>query len=250
MLKCCLVQRNPVAVPRYKVSISKVIPRRYRHELEHFEKCMLCVSLGNRNAQGPRLEASSTWIAHHFDECAVVPIDSIYRYTLQLTQGVAPAHSREQALAVGRAFHAAQWPVFQKLEEDCHFRYLPASEVETSADFQPFHQQMLQFWDENERFRQSTTRFAAMYLGRRDGEHHTDEVAARQLKVATAYLLEESALFASLAKAGWRVFVYPGSIKTFEEIATGVYPTAPAPLQELVWCSLRLDKRRASHALS
>jgi hypothetical protein len=59
-------------------------------------------------------------------------------------------------------------------------------------------------------------------------------------RIAVAYLLEEAAVFCCLVDAGWPVLVYPGGIKTFQEISEGHHPEAPASLRQLHLLALRL----------
>jgi CRP/FNR family cyclic AMP-dependent transcriptional regulator len=60
--------------------------------------------------------------------------------------------------------------------------------------------------------------------------------------MATLYLLEESAIFALMNRDGWPVLVYPGSIRTFQDIAEGRFPGVPEHLGSLVFVSLRLNR--------
>ena len=58
------------------------------------------------------------------------------------------------------------------------------------------------------------------------------------------------ALLAAPVAAGGQepgsVLVYPGSIRTFEEISEGLHPEVPEPLRRTVWVSLRLKKKKSS----
>ncbi len=97
----------------------------------------------------------------------------------------------------------------------------------------------------SESFQSLVNSFAHKYLNRVEpaAEKQVDELLQRQTRLATTYLLEESALFTCLAQFGWTVFVYPGSIKTFEEISEGLHPEVPSPLKQMVWVSLRLKSK-------
>ncbi|NEQ74454.1 MAG: hypothetical protein F6K23_16295 [Okeania sp. SIO2C9] len=90
--------------------------------------------------------------------------------------------------------------------------------------------------------------FAQIYLNRDEqmkGENQPKDYNKEKIYLGTTYLLEESALLTCLAKQGWSVLVYPGSIKTFEEISEGLHPEVPLPLKQMVWVSLRLKKWNA-----
>ena len=58
-------------------------------------------------------------------------------------------------------------------------------------------------------------------------ENKQEDYNKEKMYLGTTYLLEESALFTCLATQGWSVLVYPGSIKTFEEILEGLHPEVP-----------------------
>ncbi len=117
------------------------------------------------------------------------------------------------------------------------------SQIEKRSDFKSYYEELQSLYRKNEFFQSLVNSFAQTYLNRGEQLEATDELGQKHL--ATTYLLEESALFACLAQEGWSVFVYPGSIKTFEEISEGLHPEVPLPLQQTIWVSLRLKQKTA-----
>ena len=229
----------------YKASLAKVFPHRSRHHLSEYQSCIFIVSLGSKNFIHPkRLNASIEWISEHFNTCLVLIADSIYRLTLNI-RGQAKADNHwSKALQAGQEFLSENTRLFQQYPESCNFAFKLTSDIEKQPNFEVYHQQFQRLYQTSESFTKLVNGFVETYLGRRETSAGTvNEFLDRQRQLAIAYLLEESALFSCLAQAGWTVFVYPGSIKTFEEIAEGLHPKVPLALQQMIWVSLRLKKK-------
>ncbi len=238
-----------VAMHRYKARITRVAPRRYKKTYaKEFDRCMLGISLGSPNMQGAKFESCIKWISEKYDHCALVLGDSLYRYTLQVVGGRPAATSRDEALTFGRDFMAEYGPVIDKYREHCIFEWVPLSEVERQPGFEGYHGKFQELYGSHEGFHRLVDDFAEYYLGRvlaRGDDTAGEEPEAERERLrgfARGYLLEESALFTLLCERGWRVMIYPGSIRSFEEIAEGRVPEVPEPLQRIIFASLAYDK--------
>ena len=230
----------------YKASLAKVFPSRLHRSLSEYEKCVFGISLGNKNfARSDRLEASIKWISENFKTCIVLVCDSIYRLTIEVREGLKGNEGWSEAIRTGEKFVNENSFLFEQYSQSCRFEFRFASQIEKRSDFKSYYEELQSLYRKNEPFQSLINSFARTYLNRTEQveKEQVDELGQKHL--ATTYLLEESALFTCLAKEGWSVLVYPGSIKTFEEISEGLHPEVPLPLQQTVWVSLRLKQKTA-----
>ena len=228
----------------YKASLGKVFPHRLRTSLSEYQNCVFGISLGNKNfVESDRLEASIKWISENFKTCLILVCDSIYRLTIEVRLRLKGNEAWSEAIRTGEKFVNENSFLFEQYSQSCRFEFRLASEIEKRSDFKSYYEELQSLYQKNEPFQSLINSFAQTYLNRTEEveKDRVDELRQRQL--ATTYLLEESALNACLAKEGWSVFVYPGSIKTFEEISEGLHPEVPLPLQQTIWASLRLNKK-------
>ena len=228
----------------YKASLAKVFPARLRGSLSAYSSCVFIVSLGSKNfVDSQRLEACLQWVSNKFKVCMVLVCDSIYRLTLEIERGLKDREAYLEALRVGREFVEEHRDRFERCKQNCRFAYQFASETAKRSDFEDYYEEFQELYQNSESFQKMVDSFAKVYLGRGERGRANPSSELEQQKLAITYLLEESALFTCLAKDGWPVFVYPGSIKTFEEISEGLHPKTPTPLQQIIWTSVRLKRK-------
>ena len=230
----------------YKASLAKVFPHSLRSSLSNYHDCVFIISLGSKNfVDSRRLEASIKWISEHFQTCIILVCDSVYRLTIEIKAGLKNHEGRLEALRAGQEFLENNYLLFEQYSASCHFKFRLASEVEKQSDFEAYYQEFQALYRNSESFHRMVNSFAQSYLNRSEpaAEKQVDGLLQRQKYLAINYLLEESALFTCLALEGWAVFLYPGSIKTFEEISAGLHPGVPLPLKQMIWVSLRLKKK-------
>ena len=234
---------NSTQVYRYKASLAKVFPLHPCNSVSQYQTCVFAISLGSKNfVYRDRLAASIQWISEQFKTCLVLVGDSVYRLTLQIRNGLKDNQTRLEALHTGQEFVAQNVSLFEQYSQRCRFQFKLASDIEKQSDFGVYYQEFQSLYQNSESYQRMANSFAQAYLnrGKQAEAEQVQEFPQRQKHLAITYLLEESALFTCIAQAGWNVFVYPGSIKTFEEIAEGLHPEVPLPLQHIIWLSLRL----------
>lgn len=239
---------NMTPVGSYKASLAKVFPHSLRNSLSNYQNCVFIISLGSKNfVDSKRLEASVKWISENFKTCIVLVCDSVYRLTIDIRGGLKNNDEslRQSAFHTGQEFLEQNYPLFEEYSESCCFKFRLASEIEKQSDFEAYYQEFQALYQNSESFQRMVNSFAESYLNRSEQaeEKQVEELLQRQKQLAIAYLLEESALFTCLAQEGWKVFLYPGSIKTFEEISEGLHPEVPLSLKQMIWVSLRLKKK-------
>jgi len=239
---------NITKVYGYKATLAKVSPAHIRSSLSEYQKCVFIISLGSKNfVDSKRIKASIKWISENFKACLVLVGDSVYRLTIELRQRVKGDQAWLEAMRTGETFINENRFLFQQYSGTCQFQFQMASQIEKQLEFEIYYKDVQSLYQKDESFQKMVNSFAQTYLnrGEQPEEEEVEQLLQRQKHLAITYLLEESALFTCLAKEGWLVFVYPGSIKTFEEIAEGLHPEVPLPLQQMIWVSLRL-KRKAT----
>lgn len=233
---------NNTLISGYRVSLGKVSPAHLRSSLSEYQTCIFGISLGNKNfVDRKRIEACIKWISENFNACLVLVTDSIYRLTIEVRQGVKGDEARLEAIRTGEKFIDQNYSLFEQYSGSCQFKFKKASKIEHQSDFKIYYEELQSLYKNNESFQGLVNLFSQNYLNRIQPVE-TEQVDERRQHLGITYLLEESALNACLAKQGWLVVVYPGSIKTFEDISEGLHPEAPEPLQQMIWVSLRLKK--------
>ncbi len=217
-----------------------------RNRLSEYQKCVFAISLGSKNfVDRERVEACIKWISENFQTCLVLVGDSVHRLTVEVREGIKGDEAYLKAIRTAEKFVNENSFLFEEYSESCEFEIIMISEIAKRSDFNIYYEELQSLYQKNESFQSLVNFFAHKYLNR--GEEVVAEQLGelRQKSLATTYLLEESALFTCLVKEGWLVFVYPGSIKTFEEISEGLHPEVPLPLKQMIWASLRFKKRNA-----
>ncbi len=246
--KSTQTNRNQGTIYRYKATLAKVSPVRLRSSLSEYQKCVFGISLGSYNfVNSKRLEACIKWISENFQTCLVLVCDSIYRLTIEVRQEINSHDALLKAIYTGEQFIEENSFLFEQYSQSCKFDFQKASQIEKQPEFSIYYQALQCLYQENDSFQQLINSFTQKYLNR--GEKGQQEIKQpdsflqEKMHLGTTYILEESAFSACLIKQGWSVFVYPGSIKTFEEISEGLHPEVPEPLKQMIWVSLRLKKK-------
>ncbi|NEO30344.1 MAG: tRNA-dependent cyclodipeptide synthase [Symploca sp. SIO3C6] len=231
----------------YKASMANVFPGRLRSSISEYQNCVFGISLGSNNfADNKRLEACIKWISENFQTCLVLVCDSIYRLTIEVRDGLKGDEARYQAICTGEKFINENLFLFEKYSGSCRFEFKKTSQIEKQLEFEIYYEEIQYLYQQNQSFQKSVNSFVQAYLNRvkqiKDQDKQKKESLQEKKYLSTNYFFEESALNACLVKAGWLVFVYPGSIKTFEEISEGLHPEVPEPLKQMIWVSLRLKR--------
>ncbi|NET04508.1 MAG: tRNA-dependent cyclodipeptide synthase [Symploca sp. SIO2B6] len=231
----------------YKVSLAKVFPSHLRSSLFEYQKCVFGISLGSKNfIYSERLEACIKWISENFQTCLVLVGDSVYRLTIEIRHGLKGDEAWHEAICTGEKFINENRFLFEQYSGNCRFEFKKASQIEKQSEVGIYYQELQYLYQQDQAFQRLVKSFTQIYLNRdeqvKKENNKTEESIEEKRYLSTTYLLEELALFTSLTKAGWLVFVYPGSIKTFEEISEGLHPEVPKPLKQMIWVSLRLKR--------
>jgi len=211
-----------------------------------YEKYVFGISLGSKNfTDTKRIEACIKWISENFKSCLLLVTDSIYRLTIEVRQGRERHEAWLEAIHTGEEFVNKNSLLFEEYSESCQFYLKRTSEMLERSDFSIYYEELQNLYQKNQSFQSMVNSFVEVYLNRVELVEAEQVETLRQKYLAITYFFEESAINACLVKEGWKVFVYPGSIKTFEEISEGLHPEVPEPLKQVIWASLRLKKQNA-----
>lgn len=232
---------------RYKASIAGVAPLAAKENLTAaHSRPVLGISLGSQNMEGPKFEACVAWIAENFPSCVLLVGDAIYHYTLNVTRGVPLEEAKTLAIEAGKAFMEKYEPVVRRYRTQCAFEWVPLSRTRENPRFETYRDHFEHLYATVPHYRTSVDDFSLMYLDRvltrKDGALPEDWRDQEPVRNARRYLVEESAMFTCLCEEGAQALLYPGSIKTFEEIAEGKVPEVPEPMKRMVFVALRLNK--------
>jgi tRNA-dependent cyclodipeptide synthase len=191
--------------------------------------------LDNDNFEGERLKAVISWINKQFKKCLVLFGDSIHQHTLQIKGCRNETDALEQAIAMGQMACEQKKMLFE--EFSCQFEYMFAHQAQQFSDYRAYRDHLWALFSKNTAFSKAVNDFSIYFVTRRN------KYSNKNLHLATTYLIEELAIFACLEVRGWPIFVYPGTIGIFEEIANGKYENLPKPLRNHIHISLHIHSR-------
>ena len=218
---------NLTQLHKYKASLGKVFPTRLRSSLSEYQKCVFITSLGSKHfLNSKRIEACIKWISKNFQACVVLVGDSIYRLTIEVRQELKGDEALVEAIRTGEKFIDENTYLFDQYSQNCQFEFKKTSQIEKQSEFDIYYQNLQCLYQKDQSFQNMVNSFAQKYLDRYqqvEEDNKQEDYDQEKTHLGITYLLEESALFTCLAKQGWSVLVYPGSIKTFEANFGGFY---------------------------
>lgn len=80
------------------------------------KKCLLPISIGQKNQQGQELEATLRLINRSFGSCLVVLCDSLYRHTLMTLQQIPERKAYDEAISAGQQWLDSHLAIFEHLD--------------------------------------------------------------------------------------------------------------------------------------
>lgn len=222
---------------RYKTKVLRFCPSSVRKTLSSYDRCILGFSLDNRNLEGERLKAVITWINRRFKHCLVLFGDSIYRHTMQIKTNVDETGALEQAILLGQRVFEENKPLFEDSANACQFEYIFAQQAQHFPEYAMYCDNLWTLFNENVDFNKGVHEFATYFV------NHCHAYSDKNMHLASAYLIEELAIFSCLAARNWPVVVYPGTIGIIEEIANGHYDALPQEFKNQLYISLYIKSR-------
>ncbi len=219
----------------YHVRGRHFAPSTARANIKAHRKCFLGFSMENASFEPAKVKGMVDWINKNFDQCQVLIGDSIHRNTLQINHGISEEEALKRSMNMAQGITEEYLDLFMNMSNHCTFDYLFCSEVQLFEEYKEYHEAFCELVHSNVDFAAAVHEFSKYFVNRR-GENNKDF-----LRLSSAYLLEELAIFTCIAERGWTVFVYPANLGLFQDIANGRYLDVPAPLKSLI--NIQLDVR-------
>jgi len=213
---------------------AKVTPQQHLDELRRGNS-LYGVSIGSSNKSSDLVRAGYEWTTHHFDRCAILLGDSLFRITLKIQKGLDPSSAVVAAQEAGNSVLATLIGGFETPPEV--FR---CSDIMRTAEFGPALHQITKLFDTQSVFRGSIRSDAFSFVERQSvrGRLAIDRETA--IDLAIHYLHEEIAVYLVLAEQGWLIDVYIGhELPTLARIIDGNILNAPEALRRRINVSLR-----------
>jgi tRNA-dependent cyclodipeptide synthase len=204
-----------------------------------FKRCILGVSLEGPEFYSAKLVAITDWIRQHHGDCDVMMGDGMYRITLQLNSSALEDEALERSKWLARDFVYSNLSVFNPRESSYRFNFVFCSEIQKTAGYRGYYDELCNLFRTNEGFQKSVDDFASYYLSRSPVREHSDAAA----ELSRTYLLEELAVICCLAEDSPCTFVHPKSLTILAEIAEGKHPYLPPALQQIDYVELKLKRR-------
>jgi tRNA-dependent cyclodipeptide synthase len=202
-------------------------------------RCILGVSLENRDFHTSKFVTIIDWISKHYSECIVMLGDGLHRITLQLGSNVSEREALEHAKWLARDFVHSHWPVIAFNESSCQFSFVFCSDIQTTDCYFAHYGRLFKLFTDNAMFRDSVRTFSLEFLRRKPQREGGEE----HLEMSSRYLLEELAVISCLTQDLACTFVYPGSLTILREIADGKHPSLPECLLQIEYVELKLKHR-------
>ncbi len=231
---------------RYKATMGTVNPQHMKQNvLKDNDKCMLGVSLGSPKSEEDRFEGTIRWISQHFKSCALVVGDSIYRYTLQVTDKMSPEDAKPAALQIGHDFVTKHEPIVSRYREACDFEWICMSQVEQHTNFTTYHELYQKLYEHDSVFHSQVNMGSEKYLGGLSNAQELLEPSTKiqNIAISANYFVEESAIFTCLCEDNWHVLIYPGTIKPLQILSEGKIANVPKSMLKLTQIRLNLKKK-------
>jgi tRNA-dependent cyclodipeptide synthase len=230
--------------PSYVAKLASVTPSGARQALSNMKACYLGVSLETRPFNRPMLDATVTWIAAHFTQCAVFIGDSLHRLTLQIVKEISPEEAATAAYELGSRFIEGTNGLFSSFNV-CRFGFIRGFDIQSAQEFINYEAILNELFETDQEFKASIKRSAVSFINRRRYDLiRASTTRERMIALSCKYIIEEMAIFACLVRGGWQVEVYPGSeLPVLVEVAEGRYGRVPDPLKSRVNVALKISAR-------
>lgn len=197
--------------------------------------CLFGVSVGRTGTDVDALHAGWTWTCDHFPTRAMLIGDSLVGLTLQAIDGLSPAAAKAEAgrLTAKLTFELGSW------KNDAP-QIIRTSDVVGQPRFDRWHQAIIDSFRTSPQFRESVQDDAYRYCARQERKRAFSVSSAKAKGIAIEYLLDEVAIYASLAEDGWLVETYLGSeLGTLARLIRGALPCVAPVLERRTHISLR-----------
>ncbi|MBN2018916.1 MAG: tRNA-dependent cyclodipeptide synthase [Sedimentisphaerales bacterium] len=225
-----------------RVKIAKILPRISLAELFSRKKCYLGISMDNPIFEGEALKAMLLWAEQNFEQTLVIVGDYLCRFNERIMAGCNEKEAGELSIEIGDLFFSKTKGLFAEFDAE-KIRLSRWREHLRGEEFQRAKKILDEFFKTNEEFR-AAVEYDAVSFVKRQKKHERDLAVGKEeaIRLSSQYILEETAVFSSLAERGWTVELYPGpELRVLAEAAKGRYPGLPKGLADRINVELKIS---------
>ncbi|MDC3181142.1 tRNA-dependent cyclodipeptide synthase [Gammaproteobacteria bacterium] len=207
---------------------------------------ILCTSFANPNFYGRRLFSVLHFAMRTYNNIILVTPGHLYRHCYP-----ASAHASEvrlqQALNYEEKYKSQNFKPLLPLLKSSQIKVATWSEIIITSDYQEQLRQFLNYYQANKVFRAAIDKSTDHFVKRNNSSCSLLE-QKMLIKQFTLFLLEEFAFFTTMAKQGYPVLAYPGSLIgaptsiTTQFHEQNMYPDAPEYLKKVAYITMVLKK--------
>jgi tRNA-dependent cyclodipeptide synthase len=227
-----------------KVGIVKILPRIPQTQLFSHKKCYLGISLENPVFQGDSLKALLAWACEKFEQSLVLVGDYLCRFNEKILSACDDELAADLAIQRGNIFLLQTQEIFDAVPKH-KIRLTRWSGHLRTEEFISAKKLLDNLFETNTQFR-SSVEYDALSFVERHKKHNLNLAVGMDeaIRLSCEYILEESAVFSSLASTGWEVELYPGSeLKILAEVAAGKYDGIPDGLKKRINVELKIGRK-------
>jgi len=234
-----------------KIKIVRITPNVNKEDLFN-NNCFIAVSLNNPFFYGEKLKLLLEFISRKFDNCLIIIADVLYRYNIEIIEGLIGNEAIEKAKEIGKKSELEFISLIAEFEKK-KFTINHWQDFTNNDSFSSTLMQLKQMYSNNQRFNKSICNTANEFITRlirKSGELDTPIDKALQLSVE--FILEEMAVYNIVSSKGYYVDIYPGTyLPILQDISLGKFSDAPEYLKRKINVevkSVRIGKLKQSPA--
>jgi len=226
-----------------EIKIVKTTPKATQQQLTSYKRCYMGISLDNPDFYGSSLEALLQWTAANFEQCLIIIGDYLRRFNAQIFNSNGGLTEETASMKAGDAYLEQNAEILNRFRE-------PKIKIIRWKDCLAFEQYkkakliLDNLYKSDDAFRASLQKDAFSFINRQKRKKQTPAVSTeRAIEISCQYLLEEIAVFSTLAEQGWNIEVYPGpELGVLVDIAKGNFSQIPDGLKQRINIELKVEK--------
>jgi len=226
-----------------RIKIIKTTPKIQPEQLTSYTRCYMGISLDNPDFYGTSLEALLLWVTKNYQQCLVIIGDFLRRYNEQIFVCESGNSAEKASLAEGQTYLEQTRQIFSKYSEPS-IKIVRWKECLDSVEYKQAKQILDRLYNSDQAFKASVQKDSFSFINRQKRKKQILAVSIEQaIEISSAYLIEEIAVFSSLADLGWNIEIYPGpELGVLVDIAKGNFSNIPEGLKKRINVELQIEK--------
>lgn len=201
------------------------------------------ISLDNPDFYGGSLDTLLQWVTAKFEQCLIIIGDYLRRYNEQIFSGNAGQAEDFASMEAGQVFLEQNAEILKRFSEP-KVKIVRWKDCLASEQYKKAKIILDNLYKSDETFRASLQKDAFSFINRQKRKKQNPQVPMEEaIEISSRYLLEEVAVFSSLAELGWNIEVYPGpELGILVDVAKGNFKQIPTGLKNRINIELQVDK--------